>query len=259
MADRILILDHGTAGLSGTLTQTVKAVDGSTLRAATTTGITELAAGKYRASVPDTWSGWIEWNDGTEVVPEAFIASDTSGTGARTVTITVNDGSTALQNAIIRMTEGANSYTTTTNVLGVATFNLDDATYTVAISKAGYSYGGTTLVVDGTEAATYSMTAVVITPASNPLQTTAYITTYDAHGEIDGGETISFRMLIGDGVAGRSFGATTTATSHAVTGLLTVSLVRNATYRARRGRGEWVEFEADDADTFALPPVLGIP
>lgn len=78
MADRILILDHGTAGLTGTLTQTVRGVDGSTLRAATTSGIVELAAGKYRASVPDSWSGWIEWSDGEEVFAEpidAIVAS----------------------------------------------------------------------------------------------------------------------------------------------------------------------------------------
>jgi hypothetical protein len=88
-----------------------------------------------------------------------------SGTGARTVTITVNDGTTVLENAIVRMTEGANSFTALTNSSGVAVFNLDDATYTVAVTKPGYSYSGTSLVVNGTETATYSMTAISI---SNP-------------------------------------------------------------------------------------------
>jgi hypothetical protein len=91
-----------------------------------------------------------------------------SGTGARTVTITVNDGTTALQNAIVRMTEGVNTYTATTNVSGVCTFNLDDATYTVSITKSGYSYAGTTLVVDGTEAVTYSMTQITPSAPDDP-------------------------------------------------------------------------------------------
>lgn len=88
-----------------------------------------------------------------------------AGSGARTVTITVNDGTTVLENAIVRMTEGANTFTALTNSSGVAVFNLDDATYTVGITKPGYTYSGTSLVVNGTETATYSMTAISI---SNP-------------------------------------------------------------------------------------------
>jgi len=88
-----------------------------------------------------------------------------SGSGARTVTITVNDGTTVLENCIVRLTEGANTFTALTNSSGVAVFNLDDATYTVGITKPGYTYSGTSLVVNGTETATYSMTAISI---SNP-------------------------------------------------------------------------------------------
>jgi len=91
-----------------------------------------------------------------------------AGTGARTVTITVNDGTTVLQNATVRMTEGVNTFTALTNASGVAVFNLDDATYTVSITKSGYSYTGTTLVVNGTETATYSMTAISVTPPTSP-------------------------------------------------------------------------------------------
>jgi len=95
-------------------------------------------------------------------------ASASAGSGARTVTITVNDGATAIQNAVVRLTDGATSYRTLTNVSGVAVFNVDDATYTVSITKLGYTYAGTTLVVNGTETATYSMTLVVVTPPVNP-------------------------------------------------------------------------------------------
>ena len=88
-----------------------------------------------------------------------------SGSGARTVTITVNDGTTVLENALVRITEGSNTFYKLTNSSGVAVLNVDDATYTVAITKAGYSYSGTSLVVNGDEAETYSMTAISI---SNP-------------------------------------------------------------------------------------------
>lgn len=181
-----------------------------------------------------------------------------AGSGARTVTITVNDGTTALQNAIVRMTEGVNTYTATTNVSGVATFNLDDATYTVSISKAGYSFSGTTLAVSGTTTQTYSMSAITITPPADPALTAAYLTTYDAQGGIAGSTVISFKLEDGSGTTGYSYSTTTfTGTSNASTGLLTINLIKSTSYSARRGTGEWVDFTTGTGSTYALPEILG--
>jgi len=197
---------------------------------------------------------WALATDGTT------LTSGNSGTGARTVTITVNDGATALQSAIVRMTEGANGYTSTTNASGVATFNLSDATYTVAVSKTGYSYAGTTLVVDGTETATYSMTQVSISTPADPALTAAYIYTYDAQGAVAGSTVITFKLEDGDGTTARSFNNTPfTATSNAITGLMQLNLVKSTSYSARRGNGEWVDFTTSTASTYALPEVLGTP
>ncbi len=84
------------------------------------------------------------------------------GSGARTVTITVNDGSSPIQNATVRMTQGVISYVGKTNVSGVVVFNLDDATWTVAITAGGYTFSGSSLVVSTDTSATYSMTATVV-------------------------------------------------------------------------------------------------
>lgn len=115
-----------------------------------------------------------------------------SGSGARTVTVTVNDGTTALQNARVRLTEGANTYVALTNASGVATFNLDDATYVVSITKQGYSYSGTTLVVNGTEAVTYSMSVVSIT-ASDVDKVTGYWTVLDQNGNEASGIVVTVK------------------------------------------------------------------
>lgn len=117
-----------------------------------------------------------------------------SGTGARTVTITVNDGAAVLQNATVRMTEGVNTFTALTNVSGVAVFNLDDATYAVAITKGGYTYAGTTIVVNGTETATYSMTAVAVTPGAGTL-TTGYLTCLDELGAVEEGVSVRAQLV----------------------------------------------------------------
>jgi len=98
--------------------------------------------------------------------PIIDFAVTTTGSGARTVTITVDDGTDALENATVRFTEGGNSYVGSTNASGGIVFSLDDATYNLAISKSGYSFTPTTLVVDGDETETYSMSAISITAPS---------------------------------------------------------------------------------------------
>ena len=162
-------------------------------------------------------------------------ASAGAGTGARTVTITVNDGTTVLQNAVVRFTEGSNTYRAITNASGVATFNLDDATYTVAVSKVGYYYAGTTMVVNGTETATYSMTAINITPGSGDL-TTGYLTCLDEEGAAEEGVSVRCQVVqvpaSGTGFAYDS--AVQLATSDA-DGLVEFPMVKGARYLVWRG------------------------
>ena len=127
-------------------------------------------------------AGWSSGTDTLEEIADAVAGISTgNGTGARTVTVTVNDGTTALQNAKVRMTSGAETYTASTNVSGFCTFNLNDATWVVSITRNGYSFSGTTLVVDGTETATYSMSLVTITPSSTN-KVTGYWTVLNENG-----------------------------------------------------------------------------
>lgn len=127
------------------------------------------------------------WSSATDTLEEIRDAVDSvsggggTGTGARTVTITVDDGTNPLENARVRVTNGAETYVTNTNVSGVATFNLDDATWVVSITKAGYTFAGASLVVNGTETVTYSMSLVVITPSSVD-KVTGYWTVLDETG-----------------------------------------------------------------------------
>jgi hypothetical protein len=127
-------------------------------------------------------AGWSSATDTLEQIADAAGGGGGgTGTGARTVTITVDDGTNPLQNARVRVVNGAEDYVTSTNASGVAVFNLDDATWTVSISKPGYSFAGASLVVDGTETVTYSMTQVVITPSSVD-KVTGYWTVLDETG-----------------------------------------------------------------------------
>lgn len=182
-----------------------------------------------------------------------------SGSGPRTVTITVNDGTDVLENAAIRLTNGADSYTADTNASGVATFNVAEATWTVAISKSGYTFAGASLPVSADTSHTYSMTQTVITPAADPTLCNCYINTYDTHGASANG-VIEFRLKDGDATAGRSFPRGISSVA-AVNGLLQTNLPRGFDAQARRvttnNTGPWVDLTVPDAATYELPEILG--
>jgi hypothetical protein len=173
---------------AGAITSTVLATDSITSSQIAASAVTELQSGLATSSgVTSAFTeikgaGWSSGTDTLEEIADAVAAISTgNGTGARTVTVTVNDGTTALQNAKVRMTSGAETYTALTNVSGVCTFNLNDATWVVSITRNGYSFSGTTLVVDGTETVTYSMSLVTITPSSSD-KVTGYWTVLNENG-----------------------------------------------------------------------------
>ena len=128
------------------------------------------------------------------------IHSDGSGggavsTGARTVTVTVTDDSDVpLQNATVRVTQGAESYVLGTNASGVVSFSLDDATWTVSITKYGYQFSPVSLVVDENETITYTMSQIVPTP-STPGLITGYLVCYDNEGVVESGVTVYLKQL----------------------------------------------------------------
>jgi len=230
----------GTDGETATETPAVAELDSTT-------------AAKIDAILEDT---------GT-TLPAAIAAIDAggSGTGARTVTITVNDGTTALQNATVRMTEGANTFTALTNASGVAVFNLDDATYTVGITKSGYSYAGTTLIVNGTEAATYSMTLVSVTSPTNPDLSAIEVLCLGADFTASSGIDIDFRMaVIPSSDQNNAFpGAKVTVTSN-VSGIARWEAPQGAAIEYKRGRADvWARVTLDSDSVTNVTSVIGSP
>jgi hypothetical protein len=186
-------------------------------------------------------------------------ASAGAGTGARTVTITVNDGTTALQNAVVRLTEGVNTFRALTNASGVATFNLDDATYTVAITKSGYSYAGTTLVVDGTETQTYSMMVVSITPPDNPDLSAIVVTCLGTDFETQSGVTIDLRIItLPTSSTNTAYpGLNQTATSNG-SGIATLYAPKGSVCEWKRGKEDsWTQITIGSGDQTNVTSIIG--
>jgi hypothetical protein len=200
--------------------------------------------------------------DTGETIPAAIAGIEGgggTGTGARTVAITVNDGTTALESARVRFSKGAESYVGSTNASGLISFSLDDGTWSVAISLAGYTFTPTTRVVDGDETQTYSMTLVTVTP-SEAGKVTGYWYTLDEDGEVEASVDIEMRV-VSSGLTGTAHDATIrTATSDSSGLVQFTNLVKGTKYEARRGTAtRWTQFTVATTATtpYALPDIWG--
>lgn len=196
--------------------------------------------GDYTADLSDPIGGFVVRKTTSEVrVAGQFWEFDTNvntGTGARVVTITVRtSGAVPIQNATVRLTRTGETLTATTNVSGVAVFSADDATWTVSITAAGYTFTPVSLVVDGTEAVTYTMTSTgSITPSVAP-QTTGYWTVYDKDGVLDPGAHVHIEVAqipkTSTGIAVEDTSRQGTADSNGVVSF--TNMFPGVTYRVR--------------------------
>jgi hypothetical protein len=172
---------HGVSGLTNvTLTLFPRGSDAIANGAGEPLSEQTTRKGVYRATVDEALSGLheaymvdgsgnvlyvgvIDLVDSTAVQTVGELAhaitQSVGGLGARTVTITVDDGTDPLESASVRMVKNSESYLLSTDANGQCVFNLDDGTWTVSITRPGYQFAGTTLVVNGSESVTYSMTA----------------------------------------------------------------------------------------------------
>jgi hypothetical protein len=182
-----------------------------------------------------------------------------TGTGARTLTVTVNDGTDPLEGAKVRFTRNAEDYIGTTNASGQVAFGLDDGTWSVAITLAGYTFAPTTKVVSATGSQTYSMTAQSIT-ASEPGQVTGYLYAYDELGAVEAGVVYTLAMIR----AATGYGAgpdskARTATSDALGLVQFTGMFPGATYSIQRGSSPVASFKVPAGTTgnYSIPNVLG--
>lgn len=197
---------------------------------------------------------------GASIAADIAALDTGTGTGARTVTPTVRVSGVALEGATVRMVLGSEAYTGTTNSSGQVTFNLDDGTYTVSISKPGYSFAGTTLVVDGTETPIYNMAAISVSTPADPALATLTVKCLDKAGAAEPGAKVYVRLVgIPSGSTGLSFdGISSEATANSE-GNATLTIVKLAKYQIRRGgTQQWKDFTAGSADSQTIPSFIGV-
>ena len=192
-----------------------------------------------------------------QIDANALTSAGNAGTGANTVTLTVKQGATPLENAVIGAVEGVNDYIATTNASGQAVFNLDNASYTIAIYKSGYSFAGATLVVSGTTAATYLMSQITIPTSANPDTVTAYINLYDEAGAKASVACSAELYAPPTGTIGTGYVPNYQAGTTSVAGLFTCEVYKGATYKlVLNGVETYYVVPAAAADPYNLPSTL---
>jgi len=187
--------------------------------------------------------------------------SGAASTGARVVNITVTDGnSDPLENALVRVTQGMEYCGLESRADGTLSFSLDDATWTVSITKPGYRFVPITLVVDGNKTISYSISQVSITP-SDPGLITGYLVCYDNEGAVESGVSVYLQQIepvTGSGIAYDGDVRSAISNGEGVaefTGLFLGG--RYYVYRDQTdGRPVMFTIDADQTDPMELPSVI---
>jgi hypothetical protein len=191
------------------------------------------------------------------------VISSNLGTGPYATAITVNDGTSALEGARVRLLQGTESRTGTTDSKGGVTFGLDAFTWSVIITKPNYSFDPTTLVVNADGSATYSMSAQAFLP-SDPDKVTGTLIAYSHAGVGTAGITFTIKPF--DAATTTGLGLSNdplTVTSGASGATSFTNLFPGITYVITRGsstRQFAVEIPADVDTTapYPLPSVIGM-
>lgn len=100
---------------------------------------------------------------------------------------------------------------------------------------------------------------VIAAPAAG--QTTAWVTCHNEHGAVESGVTITIKVIGASGAGGAYDAAPAEGVSDE-DGLAQIAIPRGTGLRfaARRGAsGQWVKFDGVDAETLALPRLIGMP
>lgn len=175
--------------------------------------------------------------------------------GPNSVTLVFHDAAGNPVPGVVFTVEGLGSAVADSG--GSRTISLPSGTFTIqSLPTAGTLWPETPITVSGSATFTLTGTAITIPAATDPAQTTAYLTTRDGRGNPVGSVTLSFQ-LVNPQLATDSYDQTIFTAESNSSGLLQVPLLKSTQYQSRVGSGAWVPFTTGAGSTYALPEVLG--
>ena len=174
-----------------------------------------------------------------------------SGEGAYTGTLTVDDGSTGLEGAVVNARRGGVLKASgTTDASGEITNWVFGAfTYDLAARLSGYEPETDTIAVSADAwSKTISLTANTISAPPNASTTTGVMTVYDEEGSVEQSVSVSVQIIDGPGTDGIGYDSTVwTETSSALGVVEFAGIILGARYKIWRGTAKAA------AETFVAP------
>ena len=240
-------------------------------------GIKEIGNAEYRLDLPDAACA----AGATQVTIQGTVAggyvlgypidlSTLAGTGPYACTWTINDGTTALEGAVVSFfLAGVLRGRGTTNASGQVPMSLPAGTFTVSITLAGYTFANTTHVVSATASTwtkTFSMTAVAWPASTTPDTTTVRWRVRKTSRAYAGADECTVYMGIsqGPGVAGQiyngdnlDFDSDATDADGYVYFANTPKGATVAVKTATNGAVQYVKIPSDCGDTFEGLELIG--
>jgi hypothetical protein len=194
-----------------------------------------------------------------EVVAEMIAQGVILPGGTYTQTVTVTSSSVAVQGATVDILSGSTLIDSqTTNASGVALPTCDAGTYTLRVTKAGYTSSSSTITVTVAAARAVSLTAIAITAPPSPTTSTLAIWCYE-HGVAKAGVVVQIQLKTmptgtGEAELSRLWEATSDANGKAEF----VGVKQSATYWIGVRNGSRIEYTTTTAATQNLTNIHGV-
>lgn len=180
-----------------------------------------------------------------------------TGTGARTVTITVEIAAVAVEGAVVRVTKGSETFVGVTDNAGQIVFSLDDGNWTVAITSPGALFTSTTLTVNENETVTYTMTLAGSISPSAPGMRSGYLVCYDEDGVVEVGVSVTLECYYAPDT-GLALDSKPRVEVSDVNGVVTfTNLIIGAKYSYMRNRGKYKITVPAGSGSFAMDSIVG--
>jgi hypothetical protein len=209
------------------------------------------------------------WDAATQTLNDAVLEAigeiegggGLTGPYTRTATVTDADTDEPIEGAKVRLYRTGETGTVATDEDGIASFTVEAATWSYAVTAGGYTGVSGTVVVSANGNINVQMTAVSITPPSNPSLSAIVVLCLDAAGQPEADVDIDIRIVtVPSGSQNIAYkGAKQTATSDE-DGIARFEVVQGSVCEWKRGKADvWSTVTIDSDSVTNVTSVIGSP
>lgn len=185
--------------------------------------------------------------------------SSLSGPYTRTITITDDDTADPIEGAKVRLYKTGSTETKLANASGVVTFTTEAATWSYAVTAAGYGGATGTIVISADGSTAIELTATAVTPPTTPGLSAIEVLCLDGDYEATAGIDIDFRIVtVPSGDMNNSYkGVKKTVTSN-VSGVSRYEAPQGSVIEYKRGTAvEWNAATLDADSSTSVTSFIG--